>query len=321
MHPCSFSYLQAFQIVKLGKTIQFEMHLFQKMENFDEIEIEILKSKIEGLETEVLSLRNKLRTQADYFAKSVKLLSQMDFLLQLRYPVVAPNHGIELDNCQPTTDVIIEESKGSTDEITDQQIDDAIDKEIYEESDEDSSYIEEVPLSEESELLQPNKSEENIEVLEVVTINVQEPMSKSLSQITPRKSNKRKRNSNSEISYKSKKKKTNRASAVYSRVDGLYRCPFTDICSYTTKYSSNLPKHIRIHTGERKYSCDYCDKTFTDANSCLSHKLRHPESGAQKCTKCKRLIQPTKLEDHMINCKSSIAKKKAGRTNILLQLK
>ena len=288
------------------------------MESFDEIEI--LKSKIEGLETEVLSLRNKLRTQADYFAKSVKLLSQMDFLLQMRYQVVAPNHGIESDNCQPTTDVIIEGSQGSTDEITDQQIDEAIDKEIYEEPDEDS-YIEEVPLSEESQLLQPNKYEENIEVLEVVTINVQELMSKTLSQITPRKSNKRKRNSNSEISYKSKKKKTNRASAVYSRIDGLYRCPFTDICSYTTKYSSNLPKHIRIHTGERKYSCDYCDKTFTDATSCLSHKLRHPESGAQKCTKCKRLIQPTKLEDHMINCKSSMAKKKAGRTNILLQLK
>ena len=290
------------------------------MENFDEIEIEILKSKIEGLETEVLSLRNKLRTQADYFAKSVKILSKMDFLLQLRYQVIAPNHGIELDNCQPTTEAIIEGSKGSTDEITDQQIDEAIDKEIYEEPDEDS-YIEEVPLSEESQLLQPNKYEENIEVLEVVTINVQELMSKTLSQITPRKSNKRKRNSNSEISYKSKKKKTNRASAVYSRIDGLYRCPFTDICSYTTKYSSNLPKHIRIHTGERKYSCDYCDKTFTDATSCLSHKLRHPESGAQKCTKCKRLIQPTKLEDHMINCKSSMAKKKAGRTNILLQLK
>ena len=165
------------------------------MESFDEIEI--LKSKIEGLETEVLSLRNKLRTQADYFAKSVKLLSQMDFLLQMRYQVVAPNHGIESDNCQPTTDVIIEGSQGSTDEITDQQIDEAIDKEIYEESDEDSSYIEEVPLSEESQLLQPNKYEENIEVLEVVTINVQEPMSNSLSQITPRKSNKRKRNSNS----------------------------------------------------------------------------------------------------------------------------
>ena len=291
------------------------------MENFDEIEIEILKSKIEGLETEVLSLRNKLRTQADYFAKSVKLLSQMDFLLQLRYQMIAPNHGIELDNCHPTTEVIIERLKGSTDEITDQQIDEAIDKEIYEESDENSSCIEEVPLSEESELPQPIKSEQNIEVLEVVTINVQEPMSKTLSQITPRKSNKRKLNSNSEISYKSKKKKTNRASAVYSRVDGLYRCPFTDICSYTTKYSSNLPKHIRIHTDERKYSCDYCDKTFTDANSCLGHKLRHPESGAQKCTKCKRLIQPTKLEDHMINCKSSMAKKKAGRTNILLQIK
>ena len=291
------------------------------MENFDGIEIEILKSKIEGLETEILSLRNKLRTQAEYFAKSVKILSKMDFLLQLQHQVAAPNRGIASDYFRSPSGGIIEGPRESTDEITDQQIDEAIDKEIYEESDEDSSYIEEVPLNEESVLVQPNKSEENIEVLEVVTINVQEPMSKSLSKITPPKPSKRKRKSNSEISYKSKKKKSERAASVYSRVDGLYRCPFTEVCSYTTKFSSNLPKHIRIHTGERKYSCDYCDKTFTDANSCLSHKLRHPESGAQKCTKCKRLIEPTKFEDHMINCKSSMAKRKAGKTNILLQLK
>ena len=287
------------------------------MENFDGIEIEILKSKIEGLETEILSLRNKLKTQAEYFANSVKILSKMDFLLQLQHQVAAPDRGIESDYFRSPSGGIIEGPTEITDEITDQQIDEAIDKEIYEESDEDSSYIEEVPLNEESVLVQPNKSDENIEVFEAVTINVQEPMSKSLS--TPPKPSKRKRKSNSEISNKSKNKK--RAASVYSRVDGLYRCPFTDICSYTTKFSSNLPKHIRIHTGERKYSCDFCDKTFTDANSCLSHKLRHPESGAKKCTKCKRLIEPTKFEDHMINCKSSMAKKKAGKTNILLQLK
>ena len=45
------------------------------MGDFDAIEIEILKSKIEGLETEVLSLRNKLRTQSEYFTKSIKILS------------------------------------------------------------------------------------------------------------------------------------------------------------------------------------------------------------------------------------------------------
>ena len=290
------------------------------MGDFDAIEIEILKSKIEGLETEVLSLRNKLRTQSEYFTKSIKILSKMDFLLELRHQVLPPNNEIELDNCQPTSNIEGPGENTNQDEITDQQIDEAVDKEIYEESDEFN--IEEVPLDEESELVQPIKSEENIEVPEVVTINVLEPISTSVNKINQPKPSKRKRNSNSEISlFKSKKKRSSRATAVYSRVDGLYRCPFTDICSYTSKFSSNLPKHIRIHTGERKYSCDYCDKTFTDANSCLSHKLRHPESGGQKCTKCKRLIEPTKFEDHMINCNSSKAKKKAIRSNILLQLK
>ena len=112
------------------------------MEHFDEIEIEILKSKIEGLETEVLSLRNKLRTQSEYFTKSVKILSKMDFLLQMRH---------SLDNGQLTTDVIVEGSGKTTDEITDQQIDEALDKEIYEVSDDDLSHIEEVIPNEETE--------------------------------------------------------------------------------------------------------------------------------------------------------------------------
>ena len=91
-------------------------------------------------------------------------------------------------------------------------------------------------------------------------------------------------------------------------IDGRYKCPFTEICSYTSRYGNNLAKHVRIHTGEKRYSCDFCDKRFTDPSSRAKHMLTHPESGAVKCKKCSLFFMPMKLEDHMINCKRNNAK-------------
>ncbi|XP_035233337.1 zinc finger protein 271-like [Stegodyphus dumicola] len=36
-------------------------------------------------------------------------------------------------------------------------------------------------------------------------------------------------------------------------------CPY---CSYATSHKGNLKKHIRIHTGERPFSCNICKKKF-----------------------------------------------------------
>ena len=292
----------------------------------NEIEIEIFKSKILGLEAEVMSLRDKLRIQSKHFAKSIELLAKMDFLLQSQHKMASQNPRITLADCQHEPNIDFDRQEDTNDEITDQQIDEALDKEIYDESDGASQDIEDIFSSEDFpnepvEEVPEDHSEENIkiELIEATTVNVTEASPESVCKNASIKSTKRKRGRCQDINNVGKKAKRGRS--VYSRVDGLYRCPFKDICNYTSKYSSNLPKHIRIHTGERKYSCDYCDKTFADANGRLSHQLRHPESGAQKCSKCKRLIEPIKLEDHMINCKSSKSKKKAGKTEILLQLK
>ena len=91
-------------------------------------------------------------------------------------------------------------------------------------------------------------------------------------------------------------------------VDGRYKCPFNEICSYTSRYGNNLAKHVRIHTGEKRYSCDFCVKRFTDPSSRAKHMLTHPESGAVKCKQCSVFFMPLKLEDHMINCKRNYAK-------------
>ena len=67
-------------------------------------------------------------------------------------------------------------------------------------------------------------------------------------------------------------------------------------------------KNVRIHTGEKRYSCDFCDKRFTDPSSRAKHMLTHPESGAVKCKKCSVFLMSMELEDHMINCKRNYPK-------------
>ena len=118
----------------------------------NEIEIEIFKSKILGLEAEVMSLRDKLRIQSKHFAKSIELLAKMDFLLQLQHQT-ASNLRITLAECQPAADIDFDTRGETNDEITDQQIDEA------------SQNIEEIFFSEDflnEGDVPEDKSEENI---------------------------------------------------------------------------------------------------------------------------------------------------------------
>ncbi|CAL1285887.1 unnamed protein product [Larinioides sclopetarius] len=45
---------------------------------------------------------------------------------------------------------------------------------------------------------------------------------------------------------------------------------FCRFCSYSTAYKGNLKTHMLVHTGERKYACNICQKSFS---------LKEPESG------------------------------------------
>ena len=41
------------------------------------------------------------------------------------------------------------------------------------------------------------------------------------------------------------------------------------ICNKTFRWASRLESHYRVHTGDKPYKCDQCDKTFTQVSAAL----------------------------------------------------
>ena len=86
--------------------------------------------------------------------------------------------------------------------------------------------------------------------------------------------------------------------------DGKFKCPYKDICTYTSRYRNNLRMHIYIHTGEKPYSCGICGRCFTQQSACKKHILTHPGMKGVQCDYCRIRISESQIEIHTAKCRT-----------------
>ncbi|KAI5643519.1 hypothetical protein NE865_04503 [Phthorimaea operculella] len=149
----------------------------------------------------------------------------------------------------------------------------------------DDWQYDEVPISQQSLLIESTKDKKTLEILR----DIKEPVIPSDDGIFSCKKCKQKFSTrNRYIKHiTTKQYKCKRPPHGF----GEYKC---DYCGYTSFYKPQLAKHIRFeHLGEKGFVCEFCGKNFWAGNALEIHTLTHTKEKNYTCEICGKKY-PTK---------------------------